>query len=207
MVRVLLLGLILVKLSIGQEVSTITGVSLDSKKNGLFIKFHTDIPISAERITGWYNQSGGWFYTTILLANADTSHIENTKFSHPVSQIECSIVGESVQIGFRVITPIEQFEFYHSEEPTEILASLRYPLSEMITELNKSENPSIAIPVKPFENPRRKAIIQTLYFAGGGLTTAGFLSKEKSSGWEIPMGMGFIAAAYIIETFFQGDKS
>jgi hypothetical protein len=48
--------------------------------------------------------------------------------------------------------------------------------------------------------------IKGAYFIGAGLTGAGFLSGDTQKGWEIPVGMGIIAVAYVAENFIIGKK-
>ena len=198
--------LLLFGLSKAQMVTTITGVSLDTKKNGLFIRIHTDKAIPPAQVTGWQNESNGWFYTTIHLATADPASINKTNYAFPVSQIDCSLLGESVQLGFKLAVPIEQFEFYHSDNPPEILASLRFPREDVFAAFEPSNEKEVTEKSSHFENPRHRALIRGLYFAGGGLTGAGFLAGEKRNGWEISVGMALIAGAYILDKFILGKK-
>jgi len=53
---------------------------------------------------------------------------------------------------------------------------------------------------------KRPLWIKGAYFIGAGLTGAGFLSGDTQKGWEIPVGMGIIAVAYVAENFIIGKK-
>ena len=56
------------------------------------------------------------------------------------------------------------------------------------------------------ENPRYRAGIRALYFMGGSFTTGGLLAREKNKGWEIPVGLGLVAVAFIYDNFIHGKK-
>ncbi len=188
-----------------QEAAQITGLSMDTKKNGIFIRIHSDRFIQPTRVTGWQNRE--WFYITIHQAQADTALLEASARSRGVKSIDCSLVGESVQLGFNLSNPIEQFEFYFTEDNPEIIASLRFPLEEVLASIEPQIKSAQAIKrEQTFKNPRYRAGIRALYFMGGGLTTGGFLAREKNKGWEIPVGLGLIAGAFIYDNFIHGKK-
>lgn len=188
-----------------QETAQITGLSMDTKKNGIFIRIHSDRFIEPARVTGWQNRE--WFYMTIHQAQADTALLEASTRSRGVKSVDCSLVGESVQLGFKLANPIEQFEFYFTEDTPEILASLRFPLAEVLASIEPKIKSAQAIKrEQTFENPRYRAVIRALYFMGSGLTTGGFLAREKNKGWEISVGLGLIAGAYIYDNFIHGKK-
>jgi len=176
----------------------ISSLFLETKQNGIFIRIRSTAPVPPAEITGWRNENTGWFYITIHGADADTAKIESAQRPYPVTKIECIRAGESLQIGFKLQTSVEQFEFYHFNDPPEILALLRFPLSEALTSIESIST--------PYENPRYKALIRGLYFSGASLTTVGLFAGAKRKGWEIPMGLGLVATAYVIDTFIHGRK-
>ncbi len=181
----------------------ISSLSLETKQNGIFIRIQSTAPIPPAEVTGWSDENTGWFYITIHGADADTAKIESARHPYPVTKIECTRAGESIQIGLKLQTTVEQFEFYHSNDPPEILALLRFPLSEVLASIEPLENKSIST---SYEDPRYKALIRGLYFSGASLTTAGLFAGSNRKGWEIPIGLGLVTTAYVIDTFIHGRK-
>lgn len=181
-------------------------MTIETKKNGIFIRIRSSEPIPPAEVTGWSNKETGWFYITVHDAKADTAKIEATPLTFPIIKVECTRAGESIQIGLKLRTPIEQFEFYHSSEPPEILALLRFPLSEVLASIDSKTATGIKSADKPYESPRHRALIKGLYFSGGSLTTAGVFAGNNRKGWEIPVGLGLITTAYVIDNFIHGKK-
>ena len=197
--------ILLLSLSILRSQSIwIQDIDISTKKNGIFIKVRSDKPITPDQVSGWYNESTSWYYMTLHKARGDTAQLEKVRLTYPVKQIECVRAGESLQIGFRLGTSVEQSEFYHASDPPELLASLRFPLSEVLASIAQ-EKPSPP-PLIGRNRVKRPFWIKGAYFIGASLTGAGFLSGETQKGWEIPVGMGIIAVAYVAENFIIGKK-
>ena len=95
--------------------------------------------------------------------------------------------------------PVEQFEFYYANDPPELLASLRFPLSDVLVAMEQ-EKPNTS-PFQTQSSIQRPLWVKAVYFIGAGLTGAGFLAGETQKGWEVPIGMGLIAFAYVYENF------
>ena len=64
----------------------ITDLQVEVKKNGIFLKVHSDKPIPENTVTGWFSDNG-WFYATILNAYIDTNLVERIKYPAPVKNI------------------------------------------------------------------------------------------------------------------------
>lgn len=182
----------------------IQDISVASKKNGVFIKVRSDIPLNSNQVTGWFNESSSWYYMTLHQADGDTAQLESAQLAYPVNRIECVRAGESLQIGFRLAIPVEQFEFYYASDPPELLASLRFPLSDVLASIEQ-EKPT-ASPFQTHPTIKRPLWIKAVYFIGAGLTGAGFLAGDTQKGWEITVGMGMIACAYVYENFIGVKK-
>lgn len=179
-------------------------VAISSKKNGVSIQLRSDQPINATQITGWYNISTSWYYITVYEAIGDSARLESVKIEYPIREVEVMPVGESLQLGFRMAIPVEQFEFYHSDSPPEVLAALRFPLSDVMASMT-DEKP-IRAPDMPSVKKEKPVWPKALYFMGAGLTGAGFLAGEDQKGWEVTVGMGLIAVAYVYENIIMGKK-
>lgn len=179
-------------------------VAISSKKNGVSIQLRSDKPIHSTQITGWFNTSSSWYYITIFEATGDTARLESVNIEYPITEVEVMHVGESLQLGFRMAIPVEQFEFYHSNSPPEVLTALRFPLSDIMASMAE-EKPARA-PDLPAVKQEKTIWPKALYFMGAGLTVAGFLAGEDQKGWEVTVGMGLIAVAYIYENIILGKK-
>ncbi len=182
----------------------IQNLSISSKKNGVSIQLRSDKPIYTTQITGWFNTSTSWYYITIYEAKGDSAQLESVKTEYPIKEVEAIHVGESLQLGFRMTIPVEQFEFYHSDFPPEVLANLRFPLSDIIATI--TEEKLTRAPHMPAVNKEETIWPKALYFMGAGLTGAGFLAGEDQKGWEVPLGMGLIAVAYVYENIIMEEK-
>ena len=180
-------------------------IDVSSKKNGVFIKVRSDKPLNPEQVAGWFNESTSWYYMTLHEADGDTSQLEKAKLAYPVKQIECIRAGESLQIGLRLASSVEQSEFYYASDPPELLASLRFPISDVLASIAPEKQPNTMIVKKTIT--KRPIWIRAAYFVGAGLTGAGFLSGETQKGWEVPVGMGIIAVAYVAENFIIGERN
>ena len=187
----------------GQSLN-VQDLAISSKKNGVSIQLRSDKPIHSTQITGWYNTSSSWYYITIFEATGDTTRLESVKIEYPIREVEVMHVGESLQLGFRMAIPVEQFEFYHSNSPPEVLTALRFPLSDIMASM--AEEKRARAPDLPAVIQEKPIWPKALYFMGAGLTGAGFLAGEDQKGWEVTVGMGLIAVAYVYENIIIGKK-
>lgn len=190
-----ILGTILgtISIAMGQE-PLIYGVAIESKRNGLFIRLVSTDPIPSSHLTGW-PASGGWFYLTVLNTRADSARICGYPYSYPVQEIQCINTGESIQLGFRLAHSIEHYEFYYSERPPEVLASLWFPRAEVLAYLEeeKRELNQAAVPLVT----RVKKIG---YLLGGALIIAGLIQGDiPGREWELPLGIILVAGSYFLD--------
>lgn len=196
-----LIGAILIFLTAGilngQEPYRITTLDINSKQNGLMLTIRSDRPIPESNVSAWYAQTG-WFYMTILNALSDTLAVTKTRHRFPVLDIQSTNQENSTQIAIKSSHPIEQFEFYYSENPPEILASLRFPVEAVLAGRKEGagEYP------KPVS--RNWFLLRSgLYFAGVSLTVAGIIGQDHQdeSGWELPAGIGVIAGTWLYDRY------
>ena len=191
-------------IALSGQITQIHDVLISSKMNGVSIKIRSDGVLNPSQVTGWFNESTSWYYLTIHQAQGDTARLELAKLFYPINRIEVIRTGESLQIGFRMDKPVEQFEFYYSEDPPELLLALRFPISDVMASLS-SERAKKVKSLTPISN-RKQIWVKTFYFMGAGLTGAGFLAGEEQKGWEVPMGIGMIGMAYVYENFVRRKK-
>jgi hypothetical protein len=203
-----------------QTKSIITHVDIDNKKNGAFVKLFTTSPVEQKHITGW-SADDGWFYITVLNAIADSGRVVSSEVKYPVSEIQVNNTNESVQIALKIDKVIENFEFYQSTSPPEILLSLRFPINDVAAILEQErENMGSAVSITteagkietdtgiPILN-QYKRLRAALYLSGASLTIAGAaLESNKSEGfsWEIPTGLAIIAGTFIYDRYFHKPK-
>ncbi len=200
-----------------QTKSIITHLNIENKKNGAFVKIFTTSPVDPKHITGW-NADDGWFYITILGAIADSGRVVNSEIKYPVSQIQVDNAEESAQIALKVDKTIENFEFYQSKSPPEILVSLRFPINEIATVLEQErENMGSVEYVTTIDGKietdervpipnQYKRIRAALYLSGASLTIAGAAlqsNKSEKFSWEIPAGLAIIAGTFIYDKYFH----
>jgi hypothetical protein len=189
---------------INSQSANIESIDIASKINGVSIKIHSDSILNPSQVTGWFNESTSWYYMTIHQAEGDTALLGLTKLANPIREIEVIKAGESLQIGFRMKVPVENFEFYFSDVNSELIAALRFPLSDIIANLESDQS---SLQNSIIYKTRNKPIwVKVFYFTGIGLTTSGLIAGEKQKGWEAPIGMGMIAIAYIYEKFIFKKK-
>lgn len=200
-----LLIFLLTFISINSQSVKIKSIDIASKMNGVSIKIYSDLILKPNQVAGWFNESTSWYYMTIHQAEGDTAALELTKLANPIREVEVIKAGESLQIGFRIKVPVENFEFYFSEINPELIAALRFPLSDIIATLESDQSD---LQNNIIYKTRNKPIwVKVFYFTGIGLTTSGLIAGEKQKGWEAAIGMGVIAVAYIYETFiFSKNK-
>tara|TARA_B110000467_G_scaffold155462_1_gene167786 strand:+ start:5231 stop:5851 length:621 start_codon:yes stop_codon:yes gene_type:complete len=185
--------------SIYSQTNRITSIDIASKMNGISINIHSDLILNPNQVTGWFNESTSWYYMTIHQANGDTASLELTKLVNSIKKVEVIKAGESLQIGFRMRVPVENFEFYFSDVNPEFITALRFPLSDVIASLESNqldlENNII------YKTKNKPIWLKVFYFVGIGLATSGIIAGEGQKGWEAPIGMGMITVAYVYDNF------
>ena len=180
-------------------------IQISSKTNGVSILIKSDQPVEPKKITGWFNASTSWYYITIFEANGDTTQLQMVNLEYPITDVEVLNIGESLQLGFRLSIPVEQFEFYHSDYPPEVMAALRFPLSDIMTTMAEE---TLVNDTTVFNANETKTVWpKAFYFMGIGLAGAGLISGEEQKGWELTIGMGLIALAYVYENIILEKKN
>jgi hypothetical protein len=191
-------------ITILSQTHQIKSIDIASKINGVSIKISSDFILKPTQVTGWFNESTSWYYMTIHQANGDTAFLELTKLVPTIREVEVINTGESLQIAFRMKIPVENFEFYFNDEDSELIAALRFPLSDVISslEVDQSDLKSSII----YKTRNKPIWLKVLYFAGIGLTTSGLFADEGQNRFNTPIGMGMIVIAYVYENFIFSKK-
>ena len=205
LIRILLLLLIWTVVILPAQ-TTITGLSIESKKNGAFLRIMTNKPVDLQNTSGWIRKDI-YFYLTIMNSRADSDRILATPLIAPVKKLELSFVGESTQLMFELDQPLESFELYQSERPPELLVSLRFPLTEVFASLQAAKEqtqPAILPPSRPAvlaTGTTYGKIRSALYLTGVSLTVAGIINQDNKSGIskEFGAGLSLVLGTYLFD--------
>ena len=183
----------------------ITDLKVEVKKNGVFLKIHSNKSIPKGTVTGWYSDNG-WFYVTIMNAYIDTNLMENIKHPAPVKKILVHNSEESVQISLGVPI-IETHEFLWYGDPRELLVSLRFPL-DSLTPVFADAKP-IGKPNVNLESELNFSRIRNAsLLIGVSLSVAGVVASDgqEALGWELLTGFGLLIVTYIYDRYIRIDK-
>lgn len=183
----------------------ITDLQVEVKKNGIFLKIHSDKPIPENTVTGWFSDNG-WFYATIMNAYIDTNLVERIKYPAPVQNIIVHNSAESVQISLAVPI-IETHEFLWSGNPRELLVSLRFPLDSLkpvFADAKPIGKPNVNLESELNYSRIRNAAL----LIGVSLSVAGVVASDgqEALGWELPTGLGLLIVTYIYDRYIQIDE-
>lgn len=200
-----------------QTKSVVTHVDVEAKMNGAFIKIHTTSPINPKHVSGW-TAEGGWFYITILGAISDSVRVMESELENPIIEMQVDNTAESTQLALKIEQNIENFEFYQSKSPPELLVSLRFPLTEIASVMEQEKEKMESVESVTADNielatstgvklpDHYKRVKTALYLSGASLTIAGAaIEANKSEGftWEIPTGLAIIAGTFIYDKYFH----
>jgi len=186
------------------QTNNIKSIDIASKINGVSIKIHSDLILKPSQVTGWFNESTSWYYMTIHQTDGDTASLELTQLVNSIKEVEVIKAGESLQLGFRMKVPVEDFEFYYSDINPELITALRFPLSDVIASLESDQS---NLENNIIHKTRNKPVwIKAFCFVGIGLTTSGIIAGEEQRRWEAPIGMGMIGLAYVYDNFILKKK-
>ncbi len=206
----------------------IKGISMDVKRNGLFIQVKGSRKINTRDVTGW-QANNKWFYVTIMNAEADSVKIEGAKIVPPVLEIQAININESVQLGFKLAREIEYFEIYPSEITPGMILSLHFPVKEVVAALEDevAENATISaeqIPLIAASEPESDELLlsathssamnsfayrnarNSCYLLGIMLTASGLMEEgtgRRQQVWETQTGIAFITFTFIYDKLIR----
>jgi N-acetylmuramoyl-L-alanine amidase len=107
----------------------ITGLTIDEKANGTILRVHTREKFPEKNISSFVHDNG-WFYLTITGGVVDSSEIIRSETRGVVRHVTVDQLNESVQLAFNLRSQIEGHEVYQGNNPSEIVITLRTPLSK-----------------------------------------------------------------------------
>ena len=193
-----LLFLSLATIIFGQN-NRIENIDISTKKNGVSIKILANFSIQPSQITGWYNQSNSWYYITIYNAFGDTVSLGKTKINYPITDIEAIKIGESIQLGFKMSQPVENFEFYHNNTQ-ELLIALRFPLSNVLASMEEDR------PVVSMQTSQTNSVSKAFYLLGSSIIGLEILNSKSNESWKVSIGLSAIFIGYLYEHFIVDKK-
>ena len=117
----------------------ITGLNIEEKANGTILRIKTRERFSNGNISA-FKHNNGWFYLTIKGGIIDSAEVKRTDTRGVVRKVVADQFDESVQLAFQLRSNIEEFEFYQSTKPDEIVVTLRAPLSKSAARIKEVKN-------------------------------------------------------------------
>ena len=123
-----LIGLFIVSLINANDVQDVT---IHKKSNGTLLRIVTSEVMNINNIAGWVGQEN-WFYITINGASITSSVIESIQINPPLLDIEVTSNKESVQVGYLLDKPLEDFEIFHSSASRVLLIQIWESLNDSL---------------------------------------------------------------------------
>ncbi|NOZ03199.1 MAG: hypothetical protein GXO92_01130 [FCB group bacterium] len=117
----------------------ILGLTIDEKANGTILRIRTREHFGEGNISTFKN-TNGWFYITIKGGLVDTTEIKKTDTRGVIRKVVADQLGESVQLAFQLRSDIEGHEFYENSDPSEVVVTLRTPLSKSAARIKEVKN-------------------------------------------------------------------
>lgn len=114
----------------------ILSVDISEKANGTFLRIKTRERFPDGTISSFAHENG-WFYLTVAGGIADTSEIRRSDTRGVIRQVMADQLGETAQLAFMLRTKVESHEVYQSSDPSEIVVSLRTPLSKSVSRIKE----------------------------------------------------------------------
>lgn len=170
------------------EIIELHNLQIDIKQNGLFLTMDLTESIPLEHFTGWIKDD--WFYMTILNARSDSIEFNSFPAAEPIVNLSNYNTEESTQIAMQLTQPLENFEFYLSEDERTIIVALYYPAESVLAMIDQKQ-------IKVESTDQR--LKNVLWFTGTALTISGIISGDGSPSGKIELFIGLLllAGAYM----------
>ncbi|MFH1851111.1 MAG: N-acetylmuramoyl-L-alanine amidase [Candidatus Neomarinimicrobiota bacterium] len=112
----------------------ITGVTFEEKTNGTIIRLQTRAVFPEGNLSSFVHENG-WFYITVANGLADSSTLVRSELGSSIRRILVDQLDESAQVAFQLRPKIEAHEVYQTQEPSEIVITLRTPVMDSMARL------------------------------------------------------------------------
>lgn len=187
--------LLLIEILLSQT-TELKNIDINSKENGLIITMTLDSELPTNNITGWQAKSD-WFYLTLYQVFGDTSALVIDQLPSGIKKFQIIQSEESLQIGVKVIEPIQSFDFNHNPYNNQITATMKYS-NEYTANLETVQNMNL-----PNQNQLMiNNVIDWLYITGSGLTTTGLIKSHDKINLQTKIGFSMLTLTFIIDKFF-----
>ena len=87
-------------------------------------------------ISSFFHENG-WFYITIADALVDTTEIRRSDTRGVIQRVAADQLGKTAQLAFQIRSKVESHELYQSRDQNEIVVSLRTPMDNSVSRINK----------------------------------------------------------------------
>ena len=115
---------------------SITGVNITQKANGTILRINTKKIFPEGSISSFFHENG-WFYITIADALVDTTEIRRSDTRGVIQRVAADQLGKTAQLAFQIRSKVESHELYQSRDQNEIVVSLRTPMDNSVSRINK----------------------------------------------------------------------
>ena len=118
-------------LKINENKFNVNKIEIDQKANGTILYIKTRKKFPEGHISAFKNKNG-WFYVTIKGGTLDSKIIEKTYTRGSIKKVTADQLEESAQLAFKLRSEIAGHELYQTNDPSEIVITLRTPIENDI---------------------------------------------------------------------------
>ena len=118
-------------LKIHENKFNVNKIEIDEKANGTILYIKTRKKFPDGHISAFKNKNG-WFYVTIKGGTLDSKTMEKTYTRGSVRKVTADQLDESAQLAFKLRSEIAGHELYQTNNPSEIVITLRTPIENNI---------------------------------------------------------------------------
>ena len=123
-------------LSLDIQEYTINSVDISQKANGTILRIKTKKSFPDGNISSFFHENG-WFYITISGGLVDTTEFRRSDIRGVISNIAADQLDQTAQLAFQIRSKVESHELYQSKDQNEIVVSLRTPMDNSVSRINK----------------------------------------------------------------------
>ena len=123
-------------LNLDIEEYTINGVDISQKANGTILRIKTKKTFPDGNISSFFHENG-WFYITISGGLVDTTEFRRSDIRGVISNVDADQLDQTAQLAFQIRSKVESHELYQSKDQNEIVVSLRTPIDNSVSRINK----------------------------------------------------------------------
>ena len=123
-------------LNLDIEEYTINGVDISQKANGTILRIKTKKSFPDGNISSFFHENG-WFYITISGGLVDTTEFRRSDIRGVINNVDADQLDQTAQLAFQIRSKVESHELYQSKDQNEIVVSLRTPIDNSVSRINK----------------------------------------------------------------------